>query len=109
MFYAIGTSGGNQGLQRLAPTREKADQLLDERMKAPFTADANDLLYQWDSSRDYNPWPGLEKIKAALLAVNADDDDVIGFSVSGAGFDAAEVELRESLRERKREREEVCS
>ena len=75
VFYAIGTSGGNQGLQRLAPTREKADQLLDERMKAPFTADANDLLYQWDSSRDYNPWPGLEKIKAALLAVNAADDE----------------------------------
>ena len=31
---------------------------------APFTADANDMLYQWDSSRDYNPSPGLERIQA---------------------------------------------
>ena len=51
-FYAIGTSGGNQGLQRLAPTREKADQLLNQRLSTPIKADANDNLYQWDSSRD---------------------------------------------------------
>jgi len=37
------------------PTRELADKLLDQRLMAPFTADANDFLYQWDSSRDYNP------------------------------------------------------
>jgi homoserine O-acetyltransferase len=36
---------------------------------------ANDYLYQWDSSRDYNAAPGLEKIKAALLAINAADDE----------------------------------
>jgi len=40
-----------------------------------ITADANDVLYQWDSSRDYNPSPGLEKIKATLLAINAADDE----------------------------------
>ena len=39
-----------------------------QRLAAPFTADANDVLYQWDSSRDYNPSPGLERIQAALLA-----------------------------------------
>jgi len=33
------------------------------------------VLYQWDSSRDYNPSPGLEKIKATLLAINAADDE----------------------------------
>jgi homoserine O-acetyltransferase len=44
-------------------------------MAAPFTADANDVLYQWDSSRDYNPSAGLEKIKAAVLAINAADDE----------------------------------
>jgi homoserine O-acetyltransferase/O-succinyltransferase len=32
-------------------------------------------LYQWDSSRDYNPSPGLEKIQAALLAINSADDE----------------------------------
>ena len=49
--------------------------MLDARLKAPFTADANDALYQWDSSRDYNPAAGLEKITAQLLAINSADDE----------------------------------
>ncbi len=75
VFYGIGTSGGNQAFYRIAPTREKADQLLDTRLKAPFRADANDILYQWDSSRDYNAAPGLERIQAALMAINSADDE----------------------------------
>lgn len=75
VFYAIGTNGGNQGLHKLAPTRAAADKLLDTRMAAPFTADANDFVYQWDSSRDYNPSRNLEKIKAAVLAINSADDE----------------------------------
>ena len=59
----------------MAPTREKADALLDQRLKAPFRGDANDILYQWDSSRDYNPAPGLERIQATLLAINSADDE----------------------------------
>jgi homoserine acetyltransferase len=58
-----------------APTREKADALLDARMKAPFPADANDVLYQWSASGDYNPSGGLERIQAQLLAINAADDE----------------------------------
>ena len=75
VFFGFATSGGNQALQKAAPTREKADQLLDQRLKAPFTADANDVLYQWDSSRDFNPSAGLERIEAVLLAINAQDDE----------------------------------
>ena len=75
MFFGIATSGGNQALYKAAPTREKADALLDQRLAAPFSADANDVLYQWDSSRDYNPSPGLEKVQAAVLAINAADDE----------------------------------
>ena len=41
----------------------------------PFTADANDYIYAWDSSRDYDPAPNLEKIKAAVLCINAADDE----------------------------------
>ena len=62
-------------LAKLAPTREAADKLLDERLAAPFPADANDMLYQWDSSRDYNPSPGLERITASVLAINSADDE----------------------------------
>ena len=75
IFYGIGTNGGNHALFNAAPNRQKADELLDARMKAPFPADANDVLYQWDSSRDYNPSPGLERIRAKLLAINSADDE----------------------------------
>jgi homoserine O-acetyltransferase/O-succinyltransferase len=75
VFFGIATNGGTLALQKAAPTRDKADKLLDERLAAPFRGDANDTLYQWDSSRDYNPSPGLERIQAPLLAINAADDE----------------------------------
>ena len=58
VFYGIATAGGTLAYQKLAPTREAADKLLDERLAAPFVADANDILYQWASSGDYDPSPG---------------------------------------------------
>lgn len=75
VFFGIATNGGNQALYKAAPTREKADQLLNQRLTGPFPGDANDHLFQWDASRDYNPSPGLERIQAAVLAVNAADDE----------------------------------
>jgi homoserine O-acetyltransferase len=75
VYFAIGTSGGNQALYKAAPTREKADDLIAKRFGAPFRGDANDHLYQWDSSRDYNPAPGLHRIEAVLLAINSADDE----------------------------------
>src|SRR5262249_10334811 len=71
VFYAIATAGGTLAYQTLAPTREAADKMLDDRLAAPFSADANDILYAWDSSRDYNPSPGLERIQAVVLAINS--------------------------------------
>ncbi len=74
-FFALATNGGNQALFAAAPTRDKADKLFDERQAAPLPADANDFVYQWDASRDYNPAPQLEKIRATLLAINSADDE----------------------------------
>lgn len=74
-FFGIVSSGGTLAYQKMAPTRAAADQLLDGRLAAPFNADANDFLYQWDSSRDYNPAPQLERIRAPLLAINSADDE----------------------------------
>jgi homoserine O-acetyltransferase len=71
----IATSGGTLGYQAMAPTREKADKLVDERLAAPAPSDANDFIYQWDASRDYNPAPGLDRIEAPLLAINSADDE----------------------------------
>lgn len=49
--------------------------MVDERLAAPFTADANDFIYAWESSASFDPTPGLPKITAPLLAINADDDE----------------------------------
>ena len=47
-----------------------ADKLLDSRLNAPFTADANDFLYQWESPGDYTAAAQLDRIKAAPKRVN---------------------------------------
>lgn len=60
-----------------APTREAADKLFDNAVRAQLArADANDMLYAFDASRDYDPASELEKIKAPLTAVNSADDQV---------------------------------
>ena len=75
VFYGIATNGGTLAYQKTAPTREAADKLLNERLAASFPADANDVLYQWDSSRDYNASSQLELLEAALLVINSADDE----------------------------------
>ena len=75
VFFGIATAGGTLNYQKLAPTRENADKLVDARLAAPMTADANDFLWQWGSSADYDAAPGLEKIEATVLAINAADDE----------------------------------
>lgn len=74
-YFGLATSGGNLGLQRIAPTSAKGNALIANRMNASNTQDANDLLYQWQSSEDFNPEPELEKIKAKILIVNSADDE----------------------------------
>jgi homoserine O-acetyltransferase/O-succinyltransferase len=73
--YGIASAGGTLGYQALAPTAAAADKMVDERLATPVTADANDFIYQWEASHDYNPSAGLEKIEATVLAVNAADDE----------------------------------
>ncbi len=61
--------------QKEAPTRDRADAVLKEYVdRSMKTADANDVLYAVESSRDYDPAPGLGKITAPLLAINFADD-----------------------------------
>ena len=75
VFFNLATNGGTLAFQKMAPTREAADKLLDQRLAALTNADANDYLYQWESSGDYDPSPGLGRIKAAVLVINAADDE----------------------------------
>lgn len=61
--------------QKQWPTRDAADKFYEDRVKAAVARlDANDLLYQLDASREYNPAPKLETIKAPLVAINSADD-----------------------------------
>jgi homoserine O-acetyltransferase len=65
------------GWHRAGPTRDAADKYYEDQLKSRLAAnDANDMLYQFNSSRDYDPSPGLEKITARLLAINSADDVV---------------------------------
>jgi homoserine O-acetyltransferase len=61
--------------QKRLATRDAADQAV-EKAEREFVAthDANDVLYAVDSSRDYDPSAGLEKITAHVLFVNSADD-----------------------------------
>jgi homoserine O-acetyltransferase len=57
------------------PTREKATAYVRQAIPSAIKdLDANDMIYQFDSSRNYNPWPGLEKITAPVMWVNSADD-----------------------------------
>lgn len=63
--------------QKSYPTREKADAYLAQQRKTRIaTTDANDMLYYFDASRNYNPDPDLEKIKAKVLYINSADDQI---------------------------------
>ena len=62
-------------MQNALPTRDAADQFLQTFMQRDMeNLDANDLLYQMNASRDYDPSPGLDKIKVPLTQVNSADD-----------------------------------
>ncbi len=75
VLFGIATSGGTLGYQKLDPTHAQADAHVDALLAAPPPSDANDYLYQWNASRDYNAEPGLERIEAPLLAINSADDE----------------------------------
>jgi homoserine O-acetyltransferase/O-succinyltransferase len=73
--YRFASAGGTLGYQTLAPTAAKADKMVDEQLAMAIPSDANDFVYQWDASHDYNPSAGMEKIEATVLAINAADDE----------------------------------
>jgi homoserine O-acetyltransferase/O-succinyltransferase len=62
-------------MQKNLPTRDAADKFLDQYLQNHLAElDANDLWYQVNASRNYDPSPQLEKIKAPVLYINSADD-----------------------------------
>jgi homoserine O-acetyltransferase/O-succinyltransferase len=75
--YLSMIAGANPvALQDLHPTRQKAEDFLASNYaaRAKDDVDANDQIYQLDSSRSYNPAPLLEKITVPVLWINSADD-----------------------------------
>jgi homoserine O-acetyltransferase len=73
MLYLMGSNPVLR--QKEAPTLEAADKALAKAVADAFkTKDANDILYAVEASHDYDPGPGLGKIKVPLLAINFADD-----------------------------------
>ena len=67
--------GAPLNYQKLYPTREQASAYASNRVSSGIaTRDANDLIYQIDASRHYNPWPRLEAITTPLTWINSADD-----------------------------------
>ena len=61
-------------MQKTLPTRDAADKYAEDAEKRAATLDANDLLYQVNASRNYDPSPQLEKITAPVMWINSADD-----------------------------------
>ena len=61
-------------MQKNLPTREAADKYVEEMEKRSTTLDANDLLYQVNASRNYDPSPQLENITVPVMWINSSDD-----------------------------------
>ncbi|MBV8337467.1 MAG: alpha/beta fold hydrolase [Alphaproteobacteria bacterium] len=62
-------------IQELAPTRAAADKLYEERVAQAAKGDANDQLWAIEAIMDYNPEPDLDKIRAKVLLINAEEDE----------------------------------
>lgn len=74
IYYNFATNLGTAQLVKNAPTYKEADEMIRNAFAAPYTVDANDILYQWEASTDFNP-VGYENIKAAILIINSADDE----------------------------------
>ena len=67
-------TAGALDTQNRYPTRQAVMDMMQENRPGP--ADANDIIYEMDASRTYNPAPDLGKIQAPLVAINSADDEI---------------------------------
>lgn len=71
----IVAGGAPLAIQQEFPTREAAETAYDEQLPAVMAGrDANDMIWQFDSSRNYNPEPNLEAITMPVTWINSEDD-----------------------------------
>ena len=62
-------------MQKQAPTREAAEKYVDNYLtRVMASTDANDLIFYFNASRNYDPSPHLDRITAPVLWINSADD-----------------------------------
>ena len=64
-------------LQAAGPDHATTLAFYDKLVAQYRGRDANDYLYDFESSSDYDPAPDVGKIKARLLAISFADDEVV--------------------------------
>ena len=74
-WFGLATSGGNLRLQELGATNEMASAYVDERKASQEVGDANDVMYMWNASREFDPTPKLGDITAPVLLIISEDDE----------------------------------
>ncbi len=74
-WFGLATSGGNLRLQELGATNEMASAYVDERKESQTVGDANDVMYMWSASRNFDPTPKLADIQAQVLVILSEDDE----------------------------------
>ena len=74
-WFGLATSGGNLKLQEAGATREMADAYVDAKKADQEVGDANDVMYMWNASRDFDPTPKLGDITAKVLVVLSQGDE----------------------------------
>jgi homoserine O-acetyltransferase len=73
--FLIIAGSAPQHMQKDYPTRQQAEGYVDKTVKAIVAhTDADDFLYYFDASRNYNPEPKLSTIEAPVLWINSADD-----------------------------------
>jgi homoserine O-acetyltransferase len=75
VLFGLATNGGTLALQARAATHALADKMVEDALAASPPTDANDFIYQWNASADYDPQPMLSRIEAPVLAINSADDE----------------------------------
>ncbi len=74
-YFGLLTSGGLRNIYAALPNQAAVNRVLDDGMADRGGGDANDTIYQFNAGRDFDPVPGLGRIKARLLAINSQDDE----------------------------------
>ena len=74
-WFDMATAGGEKRLRALCPTNEAADAEVDRRKREASPADANDMMYRWNATQNYDPSGRLERVRARVLTILSEDDE----------------------------------